>query len=101
MPLTQIDKYEIMYSANTYFPRIWLKNNGKYIGQLIFYPNGELLPQDNLINGQEAQVFYHLDDFQNAIDLLRNESPMFLLYEGTGAENGLRSFEEQVGEGES
>ena len=26
MPLTQIDTYEVMYSANTFPPRIWLKH---------------------------------------------------------------------------
>jgi hypothetical protein len=46
MALTQIDQYEVMYSANTFFPRIWLKNGGKFIGQLIFHPDGATLPAD-------------------------------------------------------
>jgi hypothetical protein len=44
-----------------------------------------------------------LDDFENAIDLLRNEKPMYLLYSGSGGgfENGLKTTPEPVGEGEA
>lgn len=102
MSLTQIDQYEVMYSANSFFPRIWLKSGGKSIGQLIFKPNGSSLPPDSLTNGQ-VNLYYHLDDYQNAIDLLRNEKPMYLLYSGSGGgfENGIKTTPEAVGEGES
>ena len=36
MALTKIDAYEVIYSANKFVPRIWLKGGGKYIGQLTF-----------------------------------------------------------------
>lgn len=99
MPLIEIEKYEVMYSANTFFPRLWLKNAGEYIGQLIFYPNGQQLPSDNTTNNQ-IQLYYHLDDYPNAIDLLRGEGPLYILFNGSGAENGLRTFDETVGENE-
>jgi hypothetical protein len=101
MALTKIDKYEVMYSANTFVPRIWLKGGGKNIWQLLFKPNGSPLPADTMSGGQ-VNLWYHLDDFQNAIDLLRNEGPMYLLYSGSGAgfENGIKTTEEVVGEGE-
>ncbi len=101
MALTKIDAYEVMYSANTFVPRIWLKNGGKYIGQLIFKPNGSALPVDTMSGGQ-ANLYFHLDDFQNNIDLLRNENPMYLLFSGSGSgfENGIKTTEEIVGEGE-
>src|SRR4051812_49991076 len=44
MPITAIDDYEVMYSANRFPPRIWLKAGGGYIGQLTFQPNGAALP---------------------------------------------------------
>lgn len=102
MSLTKIDAYEVMYSANLFAPRIWLKGGGKYIGQLIFKPNGSTLPADRSSGGQ-VSLYYHLDDFQNTIDLLRNESPMYLLYSGSGGgyENGIKTTEELVGEGEA
>jgi hypothetical protein len=101
MALTKIDTYEVMYSANSFVPRIGLKGGGKYIGQLIFKPNGMALPADNIYGGQ-VNLYYHLDDYQNAIDLLRNEKPMYLLYNGSGGgfENGIKTTEELVGEGE-
>ena len=101
MALTKIDEYEVMYSANKFPPRIWLKNSGKFIGQLIFYPDGSVLPADNLSGGQ-ANLFYHLANYQHCIDLLRNESPMYLLWTGSGGanENGIKTTQEVVGEGE-
>jgi hypothetical protein len=98
MPLTMIDQYEVMYSANTFAPRIWLKSGGKYIGQLVFRPNGASLPQDT-----SGSLYYHLDDLQNVLDLLRNEKPMYWLFSGSGGgfENGVKTTPEAVGEGES
>ena len=102
MPTTQIDQYEVMYSANTFSPRIWLKHGGTYIGQLIFHPNGATLPADGMSGGQ-AQLHYHLANFDHALDLLRNEKPMYLLYSGSGGgfENGIKTTAEPIGEGES
>jgi hypothetical protein len=101
MALTRIDAYEVFYSANSFSPRIGLKHAGEFIGQLIFKPNGATLPHDTSENGQ-VKLHYHLDDFQNAIDLLRNEKPVYLYYNGTGTgfENGIKTMVEKVGEGE-
>jgi hypothetical protein len=98
---TIIEQYEVMYSANMFPPRIWLKSAGKYIGQLIFKANGATLPLDNM-SGTQVNLYYHLDDFDNIIDLLRNEKPMYLLWAGAalGNENGIKTTAELVGEGE-
>ncbi|MEV4706024.1 hypothetical protein [Actinoplanes sp. NPDC049316] len=97
MPLTQIDEYEVMYSANTFSPRIWLKHQGAYIGQLVFKPDGATLPPDTA-----DSVYYHAKDFPNVVDLLRNEKPMYLLFSGSGGgfENGIKTTAEMTGEAE-
>jgi hypothetical protein len=102
MPITRVDAYEVFYSANSFSPRIGLKHAGEFIGQLIFKPNGATLPPDTNATGQVA-LYYHLDDFQNAIDLLRNEKPIYLYYNGSGGgfENGIKTMVEKVGEGET
>jgi hypothetical protein len=101
MSLTRIDTYEVFYSANSFSPRIALKNAGTYIGQLVFLPNGSTLPADTSAKGV-ATLYYHLGHYQNAIDLLRNEKPMYLYYNGSGGgfENGIKTMVEKVGEGE-
>jgi hypothetical protein len=98
---TPINGFEVIYSANTFFPRIGLMNSGKFIGQLIFHPNGAVLPPDGISGGQ-VNLNYHLDDFANALDLLRNEKTIFLLFAGSGPgfENGLTTTPEPVGHGE-
>lgn len=101
MSLAKIDEYEVMYSANKFPPRIWLKSGGKFIGQLIFKANGSVLPADTMTNN-DISLYYHLDDLNNIIDLLRNEKPMYLLYSGSGDgfENGIKTTSEAVGEAE-
>jgi hypothetical protein len=102
MALTKIDQYEVMYASNQFPPRIWLKNGSNFIGQLIFKPNGSALPPD-VPSGGQVNLYYHLDDFQNTLDLLRNEKPMYLLFNGSGNgnENGIKTTQEAVGEGEA
>lgn len=101
MQQTRITTYQVMYSANRFPPRIWLQGDEGGIGQLVFHPNGEVLPED-AINGASPSLHYHLDDFQNAIDLLRHDDPVWLLYSGSGGgyENGLKTGPEAIGEGE-
>ena len=48
-----------------------------------------------------ANLYYHLADFQNIIGLLRNESPLYLLYSASGSENGIKTTQELIGEGEA
>lgn len=97
-PFMAIDQFEVMYSANTFAPRIWLMNNGTYIGQLIFEPDGTKLPVDSKINGQ-VNLYYHLADFKNVIDLLENSPKVSLLYVGSGRgnENGIYAAAMNVG----
>jgi hypothetical protein len=68
---------------------------------MMFLPNGATLPADTVSNNQ-VQLHCHLDDFQNAIDLLRNEKPIYMYYNGSGGgfENGIKTMVEKVGEGE-
>ncbi len=99
MALTKIDEYEVMYSGNKFSPRIWLKSAGKFIGQLIFQPDGAALPPDGIAVGQ-VNIYYHLSNYAHCIDLLRNEQPMYLLFTSPTGENGIKTTTEMVGEGE-
>jgi hypothetical protein len=97
-----ITSYTVLYSSNTFPPRIWLKNGPEFIGQCLFLPNTTpTLPADNLVNGQ-AQLHYRVDNFQHVLDVLRNEKPVYLLYAGSGPgfENAIRTGDEPVGPGD-
>jgi hypothetical protein len=89
----KIDSHEVFYSSNTFYPRIGLLSKQQYVGQLLFLPNGAALPDDLLQDGQ-PQLHYHLADFHNAVDLLRNEGDVYLLYAGSGggSENALHVY---------
>ena len=95
----QITTYSIVYSAN---PRITLINGNVLLGQLVFFPNGTTLPADSQsINGQ-VELHYHMDDFHNLVDILRNEEPVFLNFVGGGPGfiNSIQTGSEPTGEGE-
>jgi hypothetical protein len=96
--LTAIDSYEVMYSSAPFVPRIWLLSKGNFIGQLIFMPDGSSLPGDT-----PGNLYYHLEDFQNALEVLASDKPTYLLFAGTGPgnENGILTAPEPVGEGVS
>ena len=98
MALTQITEYQVQYSSNTFVPRIWLKNGTNFIGQLIFMPDGKVLPADNQTAGQ-VNLYYHLEDFVNAFAILSEEKVVYLLYAGTGPgnENGIQTSPEVLG----
>lgn len=97
----EIVQYVVMYSDNKFSPRIWLKGSaGNFIADIYFLPDGEALPDDALYGGI-PRLHYHRQDFENVLDVLRNEKPLFLLYNGTGAENGIRTSEEEVGHAET
>ena len=98
MTTTHIDQFEVMYSSNSFVPRIWLLNAGKFIGQLIFFPDGKTLPSDSKVKDQ-VNLFFHLADFENVRDLLETEKNVFLLFCGAGGENGILTTEEPVGTG--
>ncbi|MDH3398724.1 MAG: hypothetical protein OEM81_12970 [Acidimicrobiia bacterium] len=89
VPWTKIEEYVVTYPANTFSPRIHLTaESGEFAGQLVFMPNGTTLPADT-----QDQVHYHLDDFASVLDLLRNERPIYYIYNGAGDdnENGLQT----------
>lgn len=103
MATTEIHAYQVRYSSNTFRRCIWLKNNGRYIGLLFFNPNGAILPQDYFEPTHSYAILnYHLDDFQNVLDILRNEKPVYLLFNGSGPgfENCIQTEEEILGENE-
>jgi hypothetical protein len=89
---TKIEKYLIYYSTSAFAPRIGLFATGKFIGQLNFKEDGATLPADELKNGV-PWLWYHKHDFAALVDIMRNEKPAYLYYNGTGGgnENGIKT----------
>jgi hypothetical protein len=98
MALTAIDNYEVIYSSAPFVPRIGLISQGNFIGQLIFMPDGSQLPGDT-----PGNLYYHLEDFENLLEVLASDKPIYLLFAGTGPgfENGILTAPEPVGAGVS
>jgi hypothetical protein len=102
MAQREITFYVVVYSANTFNPRIFLMTGNKQgIGQLVFFPDGTPLPLDFQRPNGQVDLHYHRQDFPNLIDILRNEHPLFLNFNGSGPgfENTITTTSEPIGEG--
>ncbi|HTX88318.1 MAG TPA: hypothetical protein VMC08_04960 [Bacteroidales bacterium] len=84
MAYTVVDQYAIKYDANIHTPHIWLHGGGKWFAQLFFMPDGSTLPADTS-DATWIKLYFHLEDYQHLIDLLRYESPVGLSYAGSGS----------------
>lgn len=95
-----IEAYEVMYSSNLFPPRIWLRGEGRSLGQLLFHPNGATLPEDGQREDGQVDLHYHLDDFANILSVLREGPMAFLIYNGAGGgnENAIRGAMARPGE---
>lgn len=83
VPWNKIEEYIVTYPANKRTPTIKLvAGSGEFVGELVFMPNGTTLPADT-----ETQAHYHLADFANVLDLLRNERPIYYIHNGPGDDN--------------
>jgi len=98
MAQTQITGYDVIYSSNTFPRRIGLLNGNRFIGQLIFMPNGSTLPTDGPIGGQ-VSLYYHLEDFENVLAVLSREKVVNFFFNGAGPsnENGITTGAENLG----
>jgi hypothetical protein len=100
-----INEYLVSFPTNGP-PEINLISAGSNVGKLIFKPNGTILPISSNPGGL-VTLYYHLEDFQNIIDVLRNEKPVWLSFTainspvGPGTSYGIiHTGNEPVGEGE-
>ncbi len=97
-----VTSYVVIYSANGFRPRLALKDGKTNIGQLVFHPDGSALPPDQQAPSGYITLHYHLQDFSNVLDLLRNEKPLSVVFSGSGGgfENTLQTGPEPVGTGD-
>lgn len=97
METIKLDSYLVVYPSGDGAPRIWLRAGNAYVGQVVFWPDGDPLPNDT-----PDQVDYHRREYPNVLDLLRNEGPVFLFSMDLddGVFTALMTGVEAVGEGE-
>lgn len=111
----KIESYFVRYATSPTNPFIILKGKSYwqpddptyYYAELYFRPENSVLPDDILRheNGRDiGKLYYYISDFQNVIDLLRNESPLLFVLTDTGRSsvniNGIYSDLERIGEGD-
>jgi hypothetical protein len=107
MTTTPITSYSVEYQSNPPSARIYLQAHLRVlttIASLTFKPKGTHLPREDrtLVFGAVVpNLYFHLEDFQNILDLLRNEKTVYLRYSHGGSNNGITTVAESLGEGET
>ncbi len=106
----EIKKYEVNYfaggqSGDNYPYKATIKlrrGDGTLIGVAHFYKDRNDLPACDTINKNEQyHCHYHISDYANVLDILRNEKPVFFDFLGGKWNMGsIATTSERVGEGE-
>lgn len=109
MPQYKIDGYALRLwssrettnlSPGTAVAGIYLYEGNRYRGYVYFFPDGtDLAPPVFHSNSEQIFLHFNLSQFHATMDLLRNESPIWLYYKNP-SEGALRSGKEPVGEEE-
>lgn len=69
---------------------------------LWFLPEGSSLPDNRKRPGQNVfDVYYHIDDWEAILDVLRNETPVHFNYQDTSNAAQIYTGDEPVGEEET
>jgi hypothetical protein len=106
---TEIDNYIIDYISFGFhvagpnlskpFVRIYLVNNQKYIGRINF--DDELIRANSVDNNGNVTLNYHLDSFNDIINILRYEKPLYVYFNTSDLTGGIATSLEHVGEEET
>lgn len=96
----EFNQYQIFFYAKPFKSRlIQLYNDGTLVGSLSFDDYKEL--PENTHTDTAINLKYMESDYQDVIDLLRNESPLHIWINGENGVGGLSTAaDEPVGEGE-
>jgi hypothetical protein len=96
-----------VYFANVLSPKFYggrrIMNLGGSFGKAIlwFMPQGSSLPDNQKRPNQNVfDVYYHKDDWEAIIDILRNEKPVYFHFYDGGNAAQIYTGTEPVGEGE-
>ena len=102
----------LYYKIDTYQYQLFSSATSGTRGRILLYSNDEVIGIINLVDiavdlphsyrkptGQYV-MFYKITDMPYLIDMLRNESPIYLLVSGNGEEVSISTTQEPVGEGE-
>ena len=98
----EITKYLVtLYSRpvyNSHIATIGLKNSSnRYVASIYFYAEGYTLPPVDVTG--YIRMYFHINMFDSIVDLLRNESPVYLLISAGTAH--IRTLDEPIGEEET
>jgi hypothetical protein len=96
-------KYSVYSSRDGYGKGvIRLYGSNGYIGFLAFMGGDQALPSARKYPEGWYGLYYRYDAFNDIVDMLRNESPVYLIYNPVGSHNScISTSEEIVGEEES
>lgn len=96
-----IDGYQIWYyGKNSHHLYIQVYNSGVYQGSLTFHDIATI-PDNELDGAGHIRLSFHKTDYPNIVDMLRNESPLFIWINPTNKIGGIATEStEPVGEGE-
>lgn len=98
----RVEKYTLAVLPRDNFP-YYIKMEGEdHVCQCYFKPDDQTLPITKKIRDKEYFAHYHYSQYNQLVDLLRNESPLYFTFHVIGSKDysGLSTENEPVGESE-
>lgn len=101
----EIKSYIVTYFSggpNGFKYRAWIElqnADGHMVGKAYFFRDAAQIPNDGEGKDGLVSCYYPAEDFPRVLDLLRNEKPIYVYYNGSG-NSVIKTSSEPVGEGE-
>lgn len=99
----EFNSYRLYYHSTPRYSwqsRLYLYNDGVYVGSIFFMKDGENIPENIEISGH-PRLYFSSDKFEEIMNVLRHEAPLYLTLVTTNGIGTISTSNEPIGEEEN
>ena len=99
----EFDAYRLYYHSAPQYSwqsRLYLYNNGAFVGSIFFMKEGVALPE-NIEAGGNPRLHFPADKFEEIMNVLRHEEPLYITLNASNGIGTISTSNEPIGEEEN
>ncbi len=99
----RFNSYRLYYHSTPRYnwqSRLYFYSDGAYVGSVFFMKEGEIIPE-NIMVGQHPRLYFPSVKFQEIMNILRHEDPLYLTLVATNGIGTISTSNEPIGEEEN
>ncbi|MBW2480726.1 MAG: hypothetical protein JRF38_12110 [Deltaproteobacteria bacterium] len=100
---SEFDAYRLYYHSAPQYnwqSRLYLYNNGAYVGSIYFMKDGVSIPT-NVVVGDQPRLYFPAGKFEEIINVLRHEEPLYISLVPSNGIGTISTSSEPIGEEEN